>query len=209
MLAFQVRGWELVASGVSAALLAALAPRATRVTRIGDGRYAFELPLDPPPDRILAELSAAGARARVAQSDSRHARGLLRQAGDQRRRRWRTIAASATPTSDGGADEADRADRGQRVSRIGARQGALQPGVLRDPADGRVVSDRSADGRAGRQDHQGPRPGGDARSSACSSPSSSASAWSRRKSRSAASTACSPSRSSAIRSCSASTSASC
>ena len=61
MLAFQVRGWDLVASGVSDALLSALSPRATRIHRLGDAHYAIELPLEPPPDRILAELASAGA----------------------------------------------------------------------------------------------------------------------------------------------------
>jgi ABC-2 type transport system ATP-binding protein len=60
MLAFHVRGWELVASGVSGPLLASLSARATRVTSIGDERYTIELPLDQPLDRILAELSQAG-----------------------------------------------------------------------------------------------------------------------------------------------------
>ncbi len=63
MLAFQIRGWDLVASGVGDKLLAALTPRATRVTKLGDARYAIDLPLSQPPERILAELSAAGATA--------------------------------------------------------------------------------------------------------------------------------------------------
>ncbi len=57
---FQVRGWELVAAQVSDAAAAALAPRAQRMTRVADGRYTIELPLDPPPDRMLAELAALG-----------------------------------------------------------------------------------------------------------------------------------------------------
>jgi ABC-2 type transport system ATP-binding protein len=61
MLPFQVRGWELVAAHVSDLLLRSLEPRSTRVLKLGDGRYAIDLPVDSPPDRILAELSAAGA----------------------------------------------------------------------------------------------------------------------------------------------------
>jgi ABC-2 type transport system ATP-binding protein len=57
---FQVRGWELVAAQVSDAAAAALAPRAQRMTRVADERYTIELPLDPPPDRMLAELAALG-----------------------------------------------------------------------------------------------------------------------------------------------------
>jgi ABC-2 type transport system ATP-binding protein len=60
MLAFHVRGWELVAAGVSEPLLASLSARAVRVTSIGGDRYTIELPLDQPLDRILAELSQAG-----------------------------------------------------------------------------------------------------------------------------------------------------
>jgi ABC-2 type transport system ATP-binding protein len=61
MLAFQALGWELVASSVGDALVRALEPRARRIVRIGAGRYTIELPLDPPPDRVLAELTAGGA----------------------------------------------------------------------------------------------------------------------------------------------------
>jgi ABC-2 type transport system ATP-binding protein len=61
MLPFHVRGWELVAVRVSDQLLRSLEARTTRVLKLGDGRYAIDLPLDPPPDRILAELAASGA----------------------------------------------------------------------------------------------------------------------------------------------------
>jgi ABC-2 type transport system ATP-binding protein len=61
MLPFHVRGWELVAVRVSDQLLRSLEARSTRVLKLGDGRYAIDLPLDPPPDRILAELAAGGA----------------------------------------------------------------------------------------------------------------------------------------------------
>jgi len=46
---------------VPADLLASLRSRAKSVTRIGDDRYTFELPVDPPPDRFVADLSAGGA----------------------------------------------------------------------------------------------------------------------------------------------------
>jgi ABC-2 type transport system ATP-binding protein len=61
MVAFQIRGWEIVAVGTTAATVAALRPRATRATSIGDDRVVFDLPVDPPPDRFIADLSAGGA----------------------------------------------------------------------------------------------------------------------------------------------------
>jgi ABC-2 type transport system ATP-binding protein len=62
MLAFQVRGWELVATHVTETLARSLEVRARRIARLSEGRFAIELPLDPSPDRLLAELAAAGAR---------------------------------------------------------------------------------------------------------------------------------------------------
>ncbi len=75
MLAFQARGWELVRGASASTRAQALHTRAARMIRIGDGRYQIELPLDAPPDRVLAELAAAGASARLAQPDSADARG--------------------------------------------------------------------------------------------------------------------------------------
>jgi ABC-2 type transport system ATP-binding protein len=61
MLAFRIHGWELVASGVSQPLLGSLSQRATRVTKLGDDRFSFELPLGQPVDRVLSELLMGGA----------------------------------------------------------------------------------------------------------------------------------------------------
>jgi ABC-2 type transport system ATP-binding protein len=61
MLAFHARGWELVVAGLPDASVPAIGPRVRRIVRIGDGRYELELPLEPPPERFMAELSAAGA----------------------------------------------------------------------------------------------------------------------------------------------------
>jgi ABC-2 type transport system ATP-binding protein len=60
MLAFRARAWEMVAAQVSQPVLASISPRATRVTKIGDDRFSFELPLGQPIDRILSELTAGG-----------------------------------------------------------------------------------------------------------------------------------------------------
>ena len=40
----------------------AVESRVRRAVRIGEGRYTLELPLEPPPERLLAELAAAGAQ---------------------------------------------------------------------------------------------------------------------------------------------------
>ena len=61
MLDLQAQGWELVVGSVSDTLARTLETRARRMTRIGDGRYTLELPLDPAPDRFVAELAGAGA----------------------------------------------------------------------------------------------------------------------------------------------------
>jgi ABC-2 type transport system ATP-binding protein len=61
MVAFQIRGWEVVAAGVSPAFAARLSLEATRQTRIGDDRYVFDLPVGPGPDRFISELSTMGA----------------------------------------------------------------------------------------------------------------------------------------------------
>jgi ABC-2 type transport system ATP-binding protein len=61
MVAFQARGWELVAAQVAEPLVRLLESQATRVTRLSADRYTVELPLDPPPDRVIAQVTAAGA----------------------------------------------------------------------------------------------------------------------------------------------------
>lgn len=62
MLAFEARGWELVAANVPEAFIAQTRPDIRGVIRIGDGRYQLDLPLDPAPQRLMSELTAAGAR---------------------------------------------------------------------------------------------------------------------------------------------------
>jgi hypothetical protein len=63
ILAFKARGWELVVSGVSDAALAQARAHTEilRVTRACPMRYALDLPLTVPPERLLAELAATGA----------------------------------------------------------------------------------------------------------------------------------------------------
>src|SRR5882672_6337435 len=61
MLAFRVRGWELVIAGATDALMASMASRIRRAVKISEGRYTLDLPLEPPPELLLADLTAVGA----------------------------------------------------------------------------------------------------------------------------------------------------
>ena len=60
--AFEVRGWELIVSGVSGALLERHRPRIERVTPLGEQRYALELALQPAPELLLGDLITGGAQ---------------------------------------------------------------------------------------------------------------------------------------------------
>ncbi|MGB7220412.1 MAG: ABC transporter ATP-binding protein [Vicinamibacterales bacterium] len=62
MLAFKAGGWELVVAGLDDATAPVEGPGIQRVVRIGPGRYALELPLEPSPERLVANLTAAGAQ---------------------------------------------------------------------------------------------------------------------------------------------------
>jgi ABC-2 type transport system ATP-binding protein len=61
MLAFEARGWELVVARADDACIARLGARVRRAIRIGEGRFTLELPLQPPPELLLRDLTAAGA----------------------------------------------------------------------------------------------------------------------------------------------------
>lgn len=61
ILAFQVRGWELVMSGLDAERLARLGDRVRGWTRIADDRYALEVADDARPEQLAADLVAQGA----------------------------------------------------------------------------------------------------------------------------------------------------
>jgi ABC-2 type transport system ATP-binding protein len=62
MVPFRARGWELIVSGASDQAIAALGARVRRAVRIDQGHYMLELPLESPPDRLLAEIAAGGAQ---------------------------------------------------------------------------------------------------------------------------------------------------
>ena len=61
MVPFRAHGWELVVAGATDAAIRAIEGRVRRATRIDEGRYSLELPLDPPPERVLDALIAGGA----------------------------------------------------------------------------------------------------------------------------------------------------
>ncbi len=60
--AFDARGWELVVAGLTEDVLNRVRSRIVSATRLGDARYALELPPSTPPEPLVAELSASGAR---------------------------------------------------------------------------------------------------------------------------------------------------
>jgi ABC-2 type transport system ATP-binding protein len=60
--AFDARGWELVIAGLTDELLNRIRTRITGATRLGDGRYALQLPASTAPEILIAELSSSGTR---------------------------------------------------------------------------------------------------------------------------------------------------
>jgi ABC-2 type transport system ATP-binding protein len=62
MLAFEVRGWELVVAGVGPGTLERVRSQVRRATVISDGRYALDLAPDVAPEQVLRDLVSAGAR---------------------------------------------------------------------------------------------------------------------------------------------------
>ena len=64
ILAFKVHGWELVMSHVpTTAIECALKEgRITKALPLGEDRYALDLPLETVPDKLMADLTNAGAR---------------------------------------------------------------------------------------------------------------------------------------------------
>ncbi len=62
LLAFEIRGWELIVSDVRPELVDRLGAIVRRHTEISPGRYALELTPVEPPERVLAEVLQAGAQ---------------------------------------------------------------------------------------------------------------------------------------------------
>jgi ABC-2 type transport system ATP-binding protein len=61
MVAFELKGWELVVSGVSDELRAHLEPRVTALQPLTHGRYTIHITADWKPEALMAELTARGA----------------------------------------------------------------------------------------------------------------------------------------------------
>ena len=62
MLAFQISGWELVVSEVREEMIATMRGQVARAVSIGSGHFQLELPAGTAPERILADIVAAGGR---------------------------------------------------------------------------------------------------------------------------------------------------
>ncbi len=60
--AFDIRGWELIVSGLTAEALERHRTRVRRATLLGEQRYSLELPLAPSPELLLRDLAGAGAQ---------------------------------------------------------------------------------------------------------------------------------------------------
>lgn len=60
MVAFELRGWELVVSHLSDTAIAAVQDRVVSVTPLADARYTLELPPGARPEPLLQELAARG-----------------------------------------------------------------------------------------------------------------------------------------------------
>jgi ABC-2 type transport system ATP-binding protein len=62
IVAFGLKGWELVAANVSGDLHAQLQPRARAITPLSHGRYAIDLAPDAEPERLMADIVTGGGR---------------------------------------------------------------------------------------------------------------------------------------------------
>ena len=81
LVAFELKGWELVVAGVRDDVARRLARASRGIAPLAHGRFTIDLAPDVKPERLMAELSSRGATRRVAQSGARHARRLLPAAG--------------------------------------------------------------------------------------------------------------------------------
>ena len=61
MIAFELKGWELIVADLSDDAVRALSTRARSVKAITHGRFAIDLAPDAEPERLMSELRASGA----------------------------------------------------------------------------------------------------------------------------------------------------
>ena len=61
MAGYELRGWEVVVTGLSVDAAARLAAHGIRATAVSEGRYALELPKDTRPESVVSDLAASGA----------------------------------------------------------------------------------------------------------------------------------------------------
>jgi ABC-2 type transport system ATP-binding protein len=61
MAGYELRGWEVVVTGLAPEAAARLGGRGIKATAVSDGRYALELPKDARPEAVVGDLTASGA----------------------------------------------------------------------------------------------------------------------------------------------------
>jgi ABC-2 type transport system ATP-binding protein len=61
ILAFELRGWEVVVANLADDLRERMAPHARSITALAHGRYMIELPPDASPETFLRDIAAGGA----------------------------------------------------------------------------------------------------------------------------------------------------
>jgi ABC-2 type transport system ATP-binding protein len=61
LVAFRLKGWELIVGGITDEVRAMLEPKVVAITPLSHGRYTIQLAPDDKPDRLMAELGARGA----------------------------------------------------------------------------------------------------------------------------------------------------
>ena len=61
MAGYELRGWEVVVTGLGPEAVTRLAGRGIKATAVSDGRYALELPRDARPESVVSDLAASGA----------------------------------------------------------------------------------------------------------------------------------------------------
>jgi ABC-2 type transport system ATP-binding protein len=61
MAGYELRGWEVVVTGLGPDAVTHLAGRGIKATAVSDGRYTLELPRHARPESVVSDLAASGA----------------------------------------------------------------------------------------------------------------------------------------------------